>query len=66
MAKVELEITIDKEGKTHVHVKGAKGKACMEYKKLIESFLGKVVKEQKTSEYYEDEIVDAKKIKKKL
>jgi hypothetical protein len=31
MARHDVEITISKTGEVQVHVKGAKGKACMEY-----------------------------------
>lgn len=53
-AKHELEIVIDATGEVHVHVKGAKGKKCLEYVELFNQ-VG-VVKDQKlTGEFYEPE-----------
>jgi hypothetical protein len=49
----ELEIEIDASGETKVHIKGVKGKACMEYTKLLEQVIGKIKKQDLTSEYYE-------------
>jgi hypothetical protein len=55
MAQHEVEITISKTGEVKVHVKGAKGKACLEYSKWLTKVIGKVKDEQLTSEYYEPE-----------
>ncbi len=55
MAQHEVEITISKTGEVRVHIKGAKGKACMEYAHWLTQAIGKVKSEQKTSEYYEPE-----------
>lgn len=55
MAQHELEITIDPNGQVKVHVKGAKGKACMEYAKWLTEVIGKVKDQKLTSEYYEPE-----------
>jgi len=55
MAKHEVEITISKAGEVKVHVKGAKGKACLEYAKWLTEIVGKVKDQQLTSEYYEPE-----------
>jgi hypothetical protein len=53
-AKHELEIEIDAQGKIQVHVKGAKGKQCLEYIKIFNT-IGKTSDQQTTSEYYEPE-----------
>lgn len=55
MAKHEIEITISKSGEVKVHIKGVKGKACMEYAKWLSDIVGKVKDQQLTSEYYEPE-----------
>ncbi len=55
MAQHDIEITIGKDGKVKVHVKGAKGKACLEYAKWLESIIGRVDEQKLTSEYYEEE-----------
>lgn len=55
MAHHEIEITIDPDGQVMVHVKGAKGKACMEYAKWLTQVIGKVKDQKLTSEYYEPE-----------
>jgi hypothetical protein len=56
MAQHEVEITIDKSGEVRVHVKGAKGKACLEYAKWLTEIVGKVKSQELTSEYYEPEV----------
>lgn len=56
MAQHEVEITISKTGEVKVHVKGVKGKACMEYAEWLSKVVGKVKDQKLTSEYYEPEI----------
>jgi hypothetical protein len=56
MAQHEVEISISKTGEVRVHVKGAKGKACIEYANWLTEAVGKVKNQQKTSEYYEPEV----------
>lgn len=56
MAQHDVEITISKTGEVKVHVKGAKGKACMDYAKWLTKVIGKVKNEQLTSEAYEPEV----------
>lgn len=53
MAQHDIEITIAKTGEVQVHVKGAKGKACLEYSKFLAGIVGRVKDERYTSEYYE-------------
>jgi hypothetical protein len=53
MAQHEVEITISKTGEVKVHVKGAKGKACLQYAKWLTEVVGKVKDQKFTSEYYE-------------
>ena len=55
MAQHDIEVTISKTGEVRVHVKGAKGKACLEYAKWLTDVLGNVKEQQLTSEYYEPE-----------
>ena len=56
MAQHEVEITISKEGEVKVHIKGIKGKGCMEYARWLTEIIGKVKDQQLTSEYYEPEV----------
>ena len=56
MAQHDIEISISKTGEVRVHVKGAKGKSCMEYAKWLTEVIGEVKEQQLTSEYYEPEI----------
>ena len=56
MAQHEVEITISKTGEVKVHVKGAKGKACLEYAEWLSRVVGKVKDQKLTSEYYEPEV----------
>jgi hypothetical protein len=55
MAQHEVEITISRTGEVKVHVKGAKGKACMAYAKWLTEVIGRVKDQQLTTEYYEPE-----------
>jgi len=49
----EFDISIGKDGKVRVHVKGVKGAACEEYVKLFERILNAEGTVEHTSEYYE-------------
>jgi len=56
MPQHEVEIEISQKGKVKVHVKGAKGKACLEYAEWLAQVVGKVEEQTRTSEYYEPEV----------
>lgn len=56
MPKHEVEITISKAGEVKVHVKGVKGKACLEYAEWLAEVVGRVKSTLLTSEYYEPEV----------
>jgi hypothetical protein len=51
----ELELIITPSGEVRVEVKGAKGKACMQYVELFEQRVGRVKQKRVTSEFYEPE-----------
>lgn len=51
----ELEVTVTPSGEVKVEVRGAKGKACMQYVELFEERVGRVKRKQVTSEFYEPE-----------
>ncbi len=53
MEKHEFEIEIRKNGEVKVHVRGAKGKRCLDYVTFFEKVIGKLKEKQLTSEYYE-------------
>ena len=55
MAQHEVEITITKSGEVKVHVKGVKGKGCLEYAEWLAEVVGKMKDQKLTSEYYEPE-----------
>lgn len=55
MAQHEVEITITKSGEVKVHIKGVKGKGCLEYAEWLAQVVGKVKDQKLTSEYYEPE-----------
>ena len=55
MAQHEVEISISKTGEVKVHVKGAKGRVCLEYAQWLTQVIGKVKSQQMTSELYEPE-----------
>jgi hypothetical protein len=55
MAQREFDITIDASGEVKVHIRGYKGKSCLEVVKLFEKIVGQVKSRQETSEFYEPE-----------
>jgi hypothetical protein len=55
MAQHDVEIIISKSGEVKVHVKGVKGKGCLEYAEWLADIVGKIKDKQLTSEYYEPE-----------
>ncbi|MFA5555217.1 MAG: DUF2997 domain-containing protein [Phycisphaerae bacterium] len=55
MAQHEVEISISKNGEVKVHVKGAKGKACLAYSEWLANVVGKIKNQKHTSELYEPE-----------
>jgi len=58
MEMQEIEVTIDKNGQTQIHVMGIKGKACLEITRELEKILGgNLVEQELTSEALEEENV---------
>jgi hypothetical protein len=55
MPQREFDITIEPDGSVELHVKGIKGKGCMEVAKLFEQIVGEMKSQQQTSEFYEPE-----------
>ncbi len=55
MPQREFDITIGKSGEVELHVKGFKGKGCLEVVKLFEQIVGEMKSQQQTSEFYEPE-----------
>jgi hypothetical protein len=55
MRQREFEITISKDGSVEVHVKGYKGKRCLDAVKMFERIVGKRKSQRLTSEYYDPE-----------
>jgi hypothetical protein len=53
--KEELDIVLNADGSIKIHVKGLKGKKCLDVMKRIEKELGYVTEQRHTSEYYETE-----------
>jgi hypothetical protein len=52
----ELEITIDREGKVQVAVRGVHGEGCLALTKNIENAVGTVEEREYTGEYYEQPV----------
>ena len=52
MEKPEFHITIGKDGKFSVEVKGSQGAQCLELGELIRDIVGREESRQLTSEYY--------------
>ena len=55
MPQREFDITIGPGGEVELHVKGYKGKSCLEAVKLFEQIVGEMKQQQETSEFYEPE-----------
>ncbi len=55
MAQREFDITIGADGNVEVHVKGFKGRSCLEVLKLFEHIVGEVRSQETTGEFYEPE-----------
>ena len=55
MPQREFEITIGKTGEVELHVKGFKGRACLDAVKIFEEIVGEMKSQQQTSEFYEPE-----------
>ena len=53
MKKHDIEIEIRADGQVQVHVKGLKGKSCMNYVEFFKRVVGEVKSKQLTHEYYE-------------
>ena len=49
----EFEITIEPDGSVKLHVKGYKGKSCLEAMKIFEQVVGDLKSRRETSEFYE-------------
>jgi hypothetical protein len=61
MPQREFDITIAPDGSVEVHVKGYKGKSCLEAMKIFEKVVGEIKSQRETSEFYEpDEQVQFK------
>jgi len=56
MEMKELEITIDKEGRVQVAVRGVQGEGCLGLTKNIENAVGTVEEREYTAEYYEQPV----------
>ncbi|HEX9048185.1 MAG TPA: DUF2997 domain-containing protein [Verrucomicrobiae bacterium] len=57
MPQREFDITIGKTGEVELHLKGFKGKGCLEAVKMFEQIIGEMKTQQQSSEFYEPEEV---------
>jgi DUF2997 family protein len=53
MPQREFEITIAPDGSVELHVKGYKGKSCLDAMKIFEKVVGEMKSRRETSEFYE-------------
>jgi hypothetical protein len=53
MPQREFDITIAPDGGVEVHVKGYKGKSCLEVMKMFEQVVGELKSRNETNEFYE-------------
>jgi hypothetical protein len=56
MEMKELEITIDRNGRVQVAVRGVKGEGCLGLTKNIENAVGRVEEREYTSEFYDQPV----------
>ena len=58
MPEREYDLTIEPNGEVRLHVRGYKGKRCLDAVRLFEKIVGELKSQQTTSEFYEpDEVV---------
>jgi hypothetical protein len=58
MPQREFDITIAPDGSVELHVKGYKGRSCLEAMKIFEKVVGGMKSQRETGEFYEpDEVV---------
>ena len=55
MPQREFDITIAADGNVQVHIKGYKGKRCLEVMKMFQQVVGELKSRKETSEFYEPE-----------
>lgn len=53
MEQHDFEVEISKDGRVRVHIRGVKGKGCLDYAKFLQEIVGRTQSEELTSEYYE-------------
>lgn len=53
MPQREFDITIGADGNVELHVKGYKGKGCLEAMRMFEKIVGELKSQRETSEFYE-------------
>ena len=53
MPQREFDITIGADGNVELHIKGFKGKGCLEAMKMFEKIVGELKSQRETSEFYE-------------
>lgn len=53
MPEREFEITIAPDGSVELHVKGYKGKSCLEAARMFEQIVGELKARRETSEFYQ-------------
>jgi hypothetical protein len=53
MPQREFDIAIGPDGNVELHVKGYKGKGCLEAMKMFEKIVGELKSQRETSEFYE-------------
>lgn len=53
MPQREFDITIGPDGNVELHVKGYKGRGCLEAMKMFAQIVGELQSQRETSEFYE-------------
>jgi hypothetical protein len=55
MPEREIEITIGPDGRVEAHVRGYKGRKCLEAARVLHEIIGEMNSQRETSEFYEPE-----------
>jgi hypothetical protein len=55
MPQREFALTILPDGQVEVHIKGYKGRKCLEVVKLFQQIVGELKSQEQTNEFYEPE-----------
>lgn len=53
MEQHEFDVEVRKNGEVKIHIRGVKGKRCIDYMEFFKQVIGPIKEQQYTHEYYE-------------